>query len=97
MGYKQRRLDSISRLMQRIWEELDRGPGPHATAELSRAWNGLIAEMNKLDGLYAPQKLQRHRLALRPHSRPSLLVVLKGLAVPALVNSSALLGRDARF
>ncbi len=54
---RQRRLDSISRLMQRIWEELDRDPSPHATAELSRAWNGLIAEMNKLDGLYAPQKV----------------------------------------
>ncbi len=54
---RQHALDSLRRAMRRAWEELDGNPSPHATAELLRALGTLQGEINKIDGVHAPQKV----------------------------------------
>ncbi len=54
---RQHALDSLRRAMRRAWQELDGNPSPHATAQLLHALNSLQSEMNKIDGVHAPTKV----------------------------------------
>ena len=63
--YRQFALDSHRQAIRRCWDELDKNPSPHATAQLLHALNAGLSSIELIAGVRAPTKHKtetRHEL-----------------------------------